>query len=109
MLLSCDSVDRLVENLPTQHSALQLRPQQAALSLGSLHEAAVLLSTSRQIRYDLVDGAIWNVFVDGETGLTCFSIGAQGHKFKSQCPLSHFAAKYKFKYKMMTVTHTIFV
>ena len=64
MLCSCDSVDRLVENLPAQHPALQLGPQQAALSLGSLHEAAVLLSAARQIRDDLVDRAIRDVLVD---------------------------------------------
>ncbi|TNN81268.1 hypothetical protein EYF80_008602 [Liparis tanakae] len=53
-------VDGLVEHLPSQNPAPQLRPQQAALPLGSLHEATVLLSAARQIRNDLVDRAIWN-------------------------------------------------
>lgn len=69
MLWSCASVDRLVENLSAQHPAFQLSPQQAALSLGSFHEAAVLLSTARQVRNDLIDWAIWNVLVDWETSL----------------------------------------
>lgn len=64
-------VDGLVEDLPAQQPALQLGPQQVALSLGALHEAAVLLSAAGQVGDDLVDGAVRDVLVDGETGLTC--------------------------------------
>lgn len=64
-------VDGLVEDLPAQQPALQLSPQQVALSLGALHEAAVLLSAAGQVGDDLVDGAVRDVLVDGETGLTC--------------------------------------
>lgn len=66
----CHSVDRRVENLTIQQPALQLLPQQAALSLRSFHEATVLLSAARQIRDYLVDGAVWNVLVNRETSLT---------------------------------------
>lgn len=84
MLLSCDSVDRLVEHLTSQHPALQLLPQQAALSLGSFHEATVLLSAARQIRNDLVDRSIWNILIDGETSLTFFKHRERRHVYSKR-------------------------
>lgn len=112
MLWSCDLVDRLVENLTTQHPTFQLRPQQAALSLGSLHEATVLLCTARQIRNDFVDGAIRDILIDWETCLTCFQNKAR-RQVLNQCPLSpacqHFMSGYciscsiaEFKYGCST-------
>lgn len=71
------SVNGRVEDLPGEQPALQLLPEQAALSLRSLHEAAVLLSAAGQVRYHLVDGAVWNVFVNRETRLTCFNERAE--------------------------------
>lgn len=87
MLWSCDSVHRLVKDLTSQHPALQLCPQQAALSLRTLHEATVLLSTARQIRNDLVDWTVWDVLVDWETCLACFQ-QKERRRVLNQCPLS---------------------
>lgn len=84
MLWSCDLVYWCVKNLTTEHSALQLPRQQGALSLGTLHEATVLLSTTGQIWNNLVDWAVWDVLVDWETGLTCFQHKAQ-RQFQLRC------------------------
>lgn len=65
-------VDGLVDNLTSQDSAFQFRPQQAALSLRPLHEAPVLLSAARQIGDDFIHRAVGDVLVDRETRLTCF-------------------------------------
>lgn len=69
---ACPSVNRLIEDLSGEQPALHLLPQQAALSLRSLHEAAVLLSTPGQVRDHLIDGAVWDVLVHRKTRLTCF-------------------------------------
>lgn len=67
----CSLVDRFVEQLSTEESALELLPQQAALSLRSLHEAAVLLRSARQVRDDLVHRAVRHILVHWESRLTC--------------------------------------
>lgn len=74
VVCKCDLVNRLVNNLTSQQSALQLLPQQASLSLGSLHEAAVLLSTAGQVGDYFIDRAVRNVFIDRKTCLACFQI-----------------------------------
>ena len=65
------SVNRLVEDLPAQHPADQLLPQQGALLLGPLHHAAVLLGPAGQVGDDLVHRPVRHVLVDRETGLAC--------------------------------------
>lgn len=65
-------VDRLVDNLTTQQPAFQLSPQQVLLSLGSFHEASVLLSAARQIGNDFVHRSIGNVLINWESCLACF-------------------------------------
>lgn len=65
------SVDGLVDELASQDPALQLCPQQAALPLRALHEAAVLLSAAGQVGDDFIHGAVGDVLVDRETRLTC--------------------------------------
>lgn len=65
------SVGRPVDQLTAQQPALQLPPQQAALSLGALHEAAVLLGAAGQVGDDLVHGPVGNVLVDWESSLAC--------------------------------------
>lgn len=67
-----DSVDRPVDNLTAQQPAFQLPPQQAAFSLGALHEAAVLLGSAGQVRDDFVHGAVGNILIDGKSCLTWF-------------------------------------
>lgn len=74
IVCKCDLVNRLVDNLTSQQSAPQLLPQQAPLSLGSLHDPAVLLSTAGQVGDYFIDRAVWNVFVDWKTCLACFQI-----------------------------------
>lgn len=74
--VKCSLVDRFVEQLSTEESALELLPQQAALSLGTLHEAAVLLRSARQVRDDLVHRAVRHILVHREPRLTC----SQKHK-----------------------------
>lgn len=69
-------VDRFVEQLSTEESALQLLPQQAALPLRTLHEAAVLLRSARQVRDDLVHRAVRHILIHRESRLTC----SQKHK-----------------------------
>ncbi len=72
----CGLVDRFIEQLSTEESALELLPQQAALSLWTLHEAAVLLRSARQVRDDLVHRAVRHILVHREPRLTC----SQKHK-----------------------------
>lgn len=74
IVCKCDLVNRLVDNLTSQQSAPELLPQQAPLSLGSLHDPAVLLSTAGQVGDYFIDRAVWNVFVDWKTCLACFQI-----------------------------------
>lgn len=69
-------VDRFVEQLSTEESALELLPQQAALPLRTLHEATVLLRSARQVRDDLVHRAVRHILVHRESHLTC----SQKHK-----------------------------
>ncbi len=72
----CGLVHRFIEQLSTEESALELLPQQAALSLRTLHEAAVLLRSARQVRDDLVHRAVRHILVHREPRLTC----SQKHK-----------------------------
>ena len=68
---SAQLVHRLVEDLSIEQPAFELLPQQAALPLGTLHEAPVLQGTARQVGDDLVDWAIGDVFVHWESSLAC--------------------------------------
>lgn len=66
---SAQSVHRLVEDLSVEQPTFELLPQQAALPLGSLHEATVLQGTARQVGDDLVDWAVGDVLVHWESSL----------------------------------------
>lgn len=74
---------RPIGELSTEHPALQLRPQQRALSPRALHEAAVLLGAAGQVRDDLVHRAVGHVLVHGETCLTCLDkrAGTRGERY----------------------------
>lgn len=75
-----NSVGRPVDKLTTQQPALQLPPQQAALLLRPLHEAAVLLGPAGQVGDDLVHGSIGDILVHRKTCLTCFKRSKHRHK-----------------------------
>lgn len=91
-----DLVGGLVDELTGQDPALQLRPQQAALSLRALHEAAVLLGTAGQVGDDFIHRAVGDVLVDRETRLTCLRrskrLFQSGGRRTVGCNLVHFTS-----------------